>query len=517
MAQASTKHGSASALAQARTLIGQFKAARKCSTPLVAVQTPDQFATVSRIIAAVTNSTPFITWDVVRGFEARNPEGVAAMTKVCQNGEDAAGHLVPACKMAANLPPNTVLFIYNAQRHLDDGAQVQSVSNLRDQFKQDRRTLVLMGPHVALPVELQSDVVTLDEPLPDSTELAKIVKDLHQSAQAECPPEKVHLAVEAVQGLSAFAAEQVTAMSMNADQATKEVSLDIPSLWERKRQQVEQTQGLTVDRFNQTFADIGGLEQAKKFGTKLFSGPRRPAVVCRIEEIEKVMAGSQGDTSGVSQDALQVILNSMEDHNWSGIIAYGPPGSGKSLYSKALAATFGAFSCALDLGAARGSLVGQSEAAIRTAMKVIHSIGGENVFFVATANRLETMPPELRRRFRYGVWMFDAPDAAERKVIWKLCKDRYSIPAKDALVDDDGLTGADIRNVCELAYSLRCPLQEASEFIAPICKTSPQVFEESRRIADGRFLSASVPGLFRVNKPQEFKAAGRRFDDAAAE
>jgi hypothetical protein len=68
----------------------------------------------------------------------------------------------------------------------------------------------------------------------------------------------------------------------------------------------------------------------------------------------------------------------------------------------------------------------------------------------ATANRLDTLPPKLQRRFNLGIWYFDVPSAPERAAIWKIQAGRVGLEPKD-LPDDTGWVGSDIRNCCQTA------------------------------------------------------------------
>ena len=482
-------------VATARTLIGQFKAARRCGTPLVAIQTADACATINRIVSEVNGSTPFIAWDVIRGYSALNEHGKHALAQFCPTPDDVQGTIVAACKVAQGMPEKCVLFIHNAQRHMEDPAQVQSVCNLRDTFKLNYRTLVLVGPQVSLPIELQSDVVTLDEPLPGPDELAAIVRSIHKSADAECPPEKVHLAVEAIQGLPAFAAEQVTAMSLYAD-GDKQIQLDVDGLWEKKRRQIEQTPGLSVSRDGIKFDDLGGLPVVKDYLRCLLNGASKPQAVVFIDEIEKMLAGT-GDTSGVSQDQLGTLLSYMQDNHALGILLVGHPGGGKSAIAKATGNEAGVPTIKLDLGAAKGSLVGQSEAQLRTALKVITAVSGGSSLWIATCNSLASLPPELRRRFKCGVFFMDLPDEAERVAIWKIQRTKFKIKAADKTPADEGWTGAEIEQCCELSWRLQKPLAQAANFVVPISQAAPDRVEALRQQADGRWLSASHPGVYR--------------------
>ncbi|MFH0901553.1 MAG: AAA family ATPase, partial [Pseudomonadota bacterium] len=416
------------------------------------------------------------------------------------NAEAAEGNPVGFLEVAADLPEGTITCMLQADAWISEPPVIQGVWNLREPYKRSRRTLMLMARQIRLPISLQGDIVVMDEDLPDREALEEIARSMDVAA-AEAEPERpetdddtIRRVVDSTVGLSAFLAEQAVAMSL------RKTGIDFGMLAENRRSMIEQTRGLSVDRGREVFDDIGGLEQAKRFGRALFEGPYPPALVVRVEEIEKVMAGSQGDLSGTSQDALQVVLNSMEDNGWDGIVAFGCPGAGKSLYSKALANTFGVLSLSLDLNATKGSLVGESEKYVREAMSVIKAIGSDRVFFVATANRLNTIPGELLRRFRGGIWMFDFPGDEERERIWPIHRDDFAIAREDKQPDDRMYAGSDIRNCCERAWKMGVTLREASQFIAPVGKTARDVIRDSRQLADGNFLSASQVGLYCLNE-----------------
>jgi len=497
MAKSSSSVPQTSQAIAARSLIGQFKAARRCGTPLVAIQTPDPLATVRRIVNEVNGKSHWVAWDCVKGLFPLNQDSQAAVAKFPSPDELILLQVV--CKLAATmLEKNSVLFLYNAQRHMDDPAQVQSICNLRDEFKLNGRTLVLVGPHIRLPAELQHDVVTLDEPLPTGEQLATIVRGVHKDANAECPPEKVMMAVEAIQGLPAFAAEQVTAMSLYQT-AEKTIELDVDGLWEKKRRQIEQTPGLSVSREGIKFSDLGGLEVVKDYLRDILKGESKPQSVVFIDEIEKMIAG-QGDTSGVSQDHLQGLLTYMQDHRCPGILMVGHPGSGKSATAKATGNEAGVPTIQLDLGAAKGSLVGQSEQQLRTALKVITAVSNGQSLWIATCNSLASLPPELRRRFKLGIFFFDLPTKEERESIWKVQRARFNIAANDKLPQDEGWTGAEIESCCELAWRLGKSLVHAANFVVPISQSAPERVAMLREQADCKWLSASKLGVYRKDR-----------------
>ena len=105
---------------------------------------------------------------------------------------------------------------------------------------------------------LGQDVLILDEPLPSTTHLEQIVRETFNAAELHEPERPViDRAVDALVGLAAFPAEQALAMSLVKRE------LDTADLWERKRQIIEQTPGLSVWRGGETFDDIGVVQNAK--------------------------------------------------------------------------------------------------------------------------------------------------------------------------------------------------------------------------------------------------------------
>lgn len=491
-----------------------IKAARKVATPIIAITTSDQQATISTILKSYNGSAPAILQhDIIRGLQPLNEEGKAARAKVIPSGDDMPG-VVPGANpaecltLAADLPKRAILFMHNAHMFIDNEAVRQAICNLRDYFKADGRTLILLAPQMTLPPELVQDILLIDEPLPTEEQVRAIIVTELENAKKNMtkPPEEpdeqtLQRAVEALTGLAAFPIEQATAMTLGQGK------IDNDQLWTRKRGFIQQTRGLVVDTATETFDDLGGLDNAKDFGRRLFAGGMPPRAIVRIDEIEKMLAGAAGDTSGVSQDALGTILREMEDQDWAGLIAVGPPGSGKSAYSKTLGRTHGAPTFSLDLGAAKGSLVGQSEDRIRAVMKVIKAVAQSGAFFVATCNKLDVLPPELRRRFRYGLWFFDLPKRAEREAMWKIHMKRFGLDAKLTRPTDKQWTGAEIRNTCELAFRMRCSLEEAAAFIVPVAISDPDSVEKLRKTAAGKFLSATYPGAYQMPEKRETPSA----------
>lgn len=298
-----------------------LKAARRAGTPLVAIRTADPASAVAQIATCVAaeKDTPLIAWDIVNGLAGRNEAGHAAIAKGL--GETATAIGPPdVLAVAQKFAKDTVLCFLNPQRVWEQPDVVQGIWNLRDVFKASGQMLVLVvTPGAILPVELQSDVMVIDEPLPSLQELAAVVRQTFEAAELATPEETiVSKAVDALVGLAAFPAEQVLAMSLS------KAGLDFVRLWDRKRQAVEQTPGLTIWRGGETFDQIGGCDNVKRFLGAVLQGREAPRVIVFVDEIEKAFAGTGTDLSGVKTEMTGTMLSWMQDHGADGTIFIGP-------------------------------------------------------------------------------------------------------------------------------------------------------------------------------------------------
>jgi hypothetical protein len=345
--------------------------------------------------------------------------------------------------------------------------------------------------------------VVIDEPLPSPDDLAKLVADTFESANLPAPDDPIVCkAIDALVGLAAFPAEQVLAMSLSKN------GLDLDRLWERKCQAVEQTPGLAIWRGGETFDQIGGCENVKQFLAAVLHGREAPRVIVFVDEIEKAFAGTGTDLSGVKTEMTGTMLSWMQDRGADGIIFIGPPGAAKSAVAKAAGATAGIPTVAFDLSAMQSSLVGGSGERLRAALQVVDAISQGRSLWIATCNSITSLPTELRRRFTLGTFFFDLPSRDEREAIWEIYIKRWDLTGDRP--DDDGWTGAEIKECCRKAWRLKLSLRESADYIVPVSRSAADQIEALRRQASGRFLSASQPGVFTSESRQAVVAAGRR-------
>jgi hypothetical protein len=476
----------------------QFKAARRVSTPLIAVRTPDPAATIAAI-SQQTNGDPLLQWDIARGLIGLNEEGQKAASTLCGNDPEAMQNPIMMLKACVALPGGpeknishgAILFFLNPQFFLKDPQVVQAIWNLRDVFKLNGRALVMLAPEVTFPPELSQDVILFDEPYPDAEKLTAIVNDAFESIGANPPKgEKSKKIIAALRGLAAFPAEQVAFMSL-----TREKGMDVAQCWERKYSVVEETPSLGIWRKKETFSDVEGVANGKNFIRGIFEGEEPPDLIVFMDEIEKMF--SQGDLSGSSQQQHGAILKWMQNNNVLGVMFVGHPGAAKTALAHASAGEFNVPLVEFDVDAAQGSLVGQTGEQTRQALKVIDAMGRPLV--IATSNSIASLSPELRRRFQLSTFFFDLPNKKERDAIWGLYLKKYKladIRGSVSMPEDEGWTGAEIRTCCDLAWRLRKTLKEAATYIVPVSRSASDRVASLRAQAAGKWINASEPGVY---------------------
>lgn len=287
-----------------------------------------------------------------------------------------------------------------------------------------RRLLVLSTPLPGLPPELQKEVPTIDLPLPGSDELRRVAEGVASEHAVPFAPSETLLT--AARGLTVMEARLAFGLA-----AVKEGRLGasaVPLIAREKERVIRQSRVLEYFEPDALMADVGGLENLKKWLDR------------------------RGRAFG--QGARDYGLDAPK-----GVLLLGVQGCGKSLVAKAVAASWNFPLLRFDLGKVFGGIVGQSEGNIRAALQVAqalapcvlwideiekglaglggsdHSDGGttarvvgtlltwmqekrEPVFVVATANRVEMLPPELLRKGRFDELFFvDLPTAAVRREI----------------------------------------------------------------------------------------------------
>ncbi|HEY9752945.1 MAG TPA: AAA family ATPase [Coleofasciculaceae cyanobacterium] len=327
-------------------------------------------------------------------------------------------------------------------------------------FKGTQKTLILMSPVQQIPIELEKEVAVLDYPMPNMTELNQVLsQQLEQVRGRRISTEVREKLLKAALGLTRDEAEKVYRKAyVTAGRLTEE---EVGEVLSEKKQLIRRNGILEYIEEDETIDSVGGLEELKHWLRQ-----RSNAFTERAREY------------GLPQPKGMLIL--------------GVPGCGKSLIAKTTSRLWSLPLLRLDMGRVYdGSMVGRSEANLRSALKTAESIspvilfideldkafagsagsadsdGGTSsrifgsfltwmqektspVFVMATANRVERLPGEFLRKGRFDeIFFVDLPNKEERQEIFNihLTKRRSDISRFD--LDQlsnvcEGFSGAEI-------------------------------------------------------------------------
>ncbi|HEY2798813.1 MAG TPA: AAA family ATPase [Thermoanaerobaculia bacterium] len=397
----------------------------------------------------------------------------------------------------------------------DPVAQLEQAATLRllretaQEFAGSSRTIVLVSPSIPTKPELEDIAVRFDFALPGADELRDLLRRVARRLPSENPRGRVELTredaegiVSDLQGLTMFEAERALARAIVEDNAL--TAADRPRIREMKKGLVEGGGLLEFIPAPEGLEQVGGLEKLKKW-------------------IATRRVGFLPTTTPGGPKPLDPPR---------GILLLGVQGCGKSLAAKSIASTWGLPLLALDAGRLLAPFVGESERNLRDALRRVErmapcvlwideiekafassesseSDGGvskrligtlltwmqeraSRVFFVATANSVRQLPPEIMRKGRVDeVFFIDLPNAAARTEIFRLhLARRGEDPARfdgAALGQASaGFSGAEIEQVVVSAlYEARAggyPLDTAALLVA-IRSTRPLSVLRAEEIA----------------------------------
>ncbi|MBU6231557.1 AAA family ATPase [Patescibacteria group bacterium] len=515
-----------------------FRQARNAGVPIVAIESADPAATMDKCAQALNGShdiTPQLRWDIVRGLTPINKPGAVVFSRIAGQSEGSdpvfpdpvlcMAKLVEQHDKLSVTPEEDcgkpdeeqrhigcIVYMLHANRWLDELAPMQAVWNIRDTWKTIGCTLVLIGPTIKLPSELKNDVILISEPLPGHDELDRIVGRITGEEGANLKEEQIgdrELVVDTMSGTSAFGAEQILSMSLTKD------GIDNDQLWERKRKMIEQTPGLKVRKVEGTFDDLGGMENLKQYLRDILTSGVSPIrLIVFQDEIEKAIQGATGGAldGGTSADQLKVVLTLMADRKMPGIILVGHGGCGKSEIATAAGAIAKCPVIDWDFGAMKEGVVGSSEHRIREAVEVVKAVSDCKCLFIATCNKIDSLPPELRRRYKLGTFFCDLPTPEEQDKIWRIWMKKFSIE-KQPLPECNGWTGAEIAACCEGAWRTGKTLRQASTKVVPVILSNPGAVESLRKLAHNSFIDASKDQYYQYSpKTVEPQKTGRKME-----
>jgi SpoVK/Ycf46/Vps4 family AAA+-type ATPase len=377
---------------------------------------------------AQNHGKALLQWSVTRGL--RRVAGARSVNVSEQSRE-------PGDALAAigKLTDASLVVLKDFHPFLDNPAVVRAMRELAQDLKSTYTTVILLSPALTIPVELEKEISVLDVPLPSFRDLYQLLREIvgvvrrGNKARIELTKEQAEHLIKAAQGLTLSEAENAFAKAIAHD--GKLDKDDIRLVLDEKRQVIRKSGLLEFVEVGQELAHVGGLDELKGWLT--------------------------GRIGAFGEPARKFGLPAPK-----GLLLLGVQGCGKSLTAKAVASHWGLPLLRLDVGRIFSSFIGSSEENLRKAIRVAESISPAvlwvdeiekglagnagaavtdsgvsarvfgalltwlqektaPVFVVATANRIDALPPELLRKGRFDeIFFIDLPSSAERREIFRI-------------------------------------------------------------------------------------------------
>ena len=426
--------------------------------PLLWVVTPEEKRALQEIEAlALAQRKPLFVWSAITG----NQNSALPPARAESGKRDPLALLTTIM----DEPEAGIWVLRDFHPFLRDHTIVRRLREAAFGLEASNKTIILLGPVLKIPPELEKEITVVDFALPNATQLGQMLEGImtsssqHGGIQVNLDRRQRTRLVQACLGLTAN--EAANAVAKAIVKAGGRLDGDAIEAVTAEKQQIIRKSGLLeFYSSDERLANVGGLDILKEWLRK------------------RVRAFSdEARAFGLPEP--------------KGILLVGVQGCGKSLVAKSVANSWRLPLLRLDVGRLFSSLVGSSEENLRTAIRVAESIapvvlwvdeiekgfsgvGSSNVsdagtaarvfgsfitwlqekqapvFVIATANIVNQLPPELVRKGRFDeIFFVDLPNAAERGEIWKIHltkrnRDPQQFDIHTLAMASDGLSGAEI-------------------------------------------------------------------------
>jgi hypothetical protein len=513
------------------TSVHDLRTLIRSSHPLVVIETVEEGRVLTLLQSvAAQERMPLFEWSVTRGLT--RADDAPTLSKMTATPLAVLQHI-------HGLTVEAVFWLKDLGPHLQDPAICRQLREVAAVHSRSRATCILTGQPIPLPPELEQSAVRLDLRLPDREELRSMLRDLLQSLapRTSARPRSTTLVhsmlrsinephradqgptshdadaiLRALQGLTLHQARQAVAYCLVERGALS--ADDVQAILKRKVQAIKDGGLLEYYPLEDNRFELGGFTNLKGW-------------------LERAQVGFTDEAKSLNLTPPR------------GIMLVGVPGCGKSLAAKAVAREWKFPLLKLDAGRLFDKFVGESERNFRKAIEMAESLspiilwideiekamvagGGssdadaglsrrlfgafltwlqekkQDVFVIATANDLSSLPPELLRKGRFDeIFFVDLPDDAEREAIWTIHlslrkQDRARFDLDKIVSASDGFSGSEIEQavVAGLYRALhrKTPLttdlliQELTQTV-PLSVTRREDIDALRRTAEGRFVS----------------------------
>jgi SpoVK/Ycf46/Vps4 family AAA+-type ATPase len=491
--------------------------------PITTIKTHEEKRALELLKKVVTRTArTMYTWSVTEGLKAAY--GHTADNLRLQDDSEYTAYPTtepkPMLEQVKNSLENSVVVLLDFHPYLNEPLIIRLLKEIALDYSVKQNTLVLLSHELNVPGELERLTASFSLSLPDAAQLEQLIYDeakvwtlKHQNQSVKADRQAMQMLIRNLQGLTMSDARRLVRNAIYHDGAITED--DLPNVMKAKYELLGQGGVLSFEYETAQFAEVGGFKKLITWITN-----RKVAFL---------------------QDNLQQTNTALDMPK--GIMLLGVQGSGKSLAAKAVAGAWEVPLLRMDFGALYNKFFGETEKNIRESLKAAEVMApcvlwmdeiekgiatgdydsgtsrrvlaslltwmAENkkpVFIVATANDIESLPPELIRKGRLDeIFFVDLPEQHTRAEIFAihLAKRGQQPPDFDIqrlAAETEGFSGAEIEQAVVAALyaaharSAKMATQHVLEEIKatqPLSVVMAEKISALQRWAEGRTVAAN--------------------------
>ncbi len=422
----------------------------KSHIPVVVIETREERRAVQLIQSIqIRLGVPIFKWTVTEGMQRIDMD--FAPQRINAEPAEVLGNIKAGGQAG-------IYVMLDFHPYLTDPMHVRLLKDIALDYSLKHQTIVLISHEITIPPELKNFSARLDLKLPDKSTVRSIVSDVAEQwakknrKKVKANPDSFDALVNNLTGLTHSEAKRLARTAIYDDGAV--TPDDLPQVMKAKYALLNKEGMLHFELDTEKFSNVGGFGRLKTWLRQ-----RQPVF--------------EGKLDGLDMP--------------KGILLLGVQGCGKSLAAKAVAGVLGIPLLRLELGAMFNKYHGETERNLRESLhaaevmtpcvlwideiekglSVSDSDGGTSkrvlgslltwmaektaaVFLVATANDIESLPPELIRKGRFDeIFFVDLPNEVNRALIYEIhLRKRDYEPGSFNLVRlseaSDGFSGAEI-------------------------------------------------------------------------
>lgn len=427
--------------------------------PIIFLETKEERRAIE-LLGKVANKlyTPLYRWSITEGL--LKLEGGYSLQGEKTEPQDVLGHIKSSLSVG-------VFILTDFHPYLGDPLHVRLLKDIAINYNIAPRTIILLSHEVTMPEELANFSAGFKLSMPSKDKIAQQVKSIadtwskeNNGNRVKADPQAYQMLLKNLSGLTLSEVNRLARSAIYDDGAITES--DLPEVLKAKYELLNTDSILQFEYETEKFSDVGGFNAVRKWLEQ-----RKQAFV-------KDIPGLQAP---------------------KGMLLLGVQGCGKSLAAKAVAGIWDLPLLHLDVGALFNKYHGETEKNLRKALESAEIMspcvlwvdeiekafgtsdndGGTSqrvlatlltwlaekskpVFMVATANNIDSLPPELIRKGRFDeIFFVDLPNQAARMSIFKIHLKRRGLDYSHFNIGDlakhaKGFSGAEIEQAIVSAF-----------------------------------------------------------------